>query len=307
MPEQDLGFFLSFNATVAAGQGDPRLTFPGEFVSHYFSGNEPLRPARPSGAADRLEGLYRWSRFGHTSIDKVLSPMSLIQWRIRAHGDGSLTLAYPSLLGGQTSRWVEVETGLFQNQESGGHLSYREDSRGRITHVYTKIGEEGVLERVAWYEGLAVQASLLVFLVVVFAGVLIGRLVTWLVGAIQRARLAHAEQQPVHTPGGRALRMATWLSILLSGLGLLFLTGLASSVLYSMNVRAPQVPAYMIGLLLIPLIAVLLSLGMLALTLLAWVNRSGTLLGRIQLSLVSLAGLAFVWFAWYWNLLGFKL
>jgi len=27
----------------------------------------------------------------------------------------------------------------------------------------------------------------------------------------------------------------------------------------------------------------------------------------VYLTLVSLAGLAFTWFAWYWNLLGFKL
>jgi hypothetical protein len=233
--------------------------------------------------------------------------MSLIQWRIHANADGSLTLAYPSLLGGQTSRWVEVEPGLFQNQERGAYLSYREDSRGRITHVYTKTGEEGVLERVAWHEGLAVQASILVFLINVFAGVLVGRLVAWLVGAARRARPRNPEQQAVRTPGGRALRLAIWFSVLLSGLGLLFLAGLASSVLYSMNVRAPEVPPYMIGLLVLPLIAVALTLAVVSLTVLAWVNRSGTLLGRIQLLLVSLAGPAFVWFAWYWNLLGFKL
>jgi len=307
MPDQNLGFFLAFNATVAAGEGDPRLTFPGHFISHYYPGGEPLRPAKPTGTAARLAGLYRWSRYGHTSIDKALSPMLLVQWRIRAHPDGSLSLVYPSLLSGQASRWAEVEPGLFQNQENGGYLSYSEDRRGRITHVYTKIGEEGVLERVAWYEGLAVQASILVFLVVVFAGALVGRLVAWLVGAIQRARPAHSERQPVRRPGDRALRLAAWVSVLISGLGLLFLAGLASSVLYSVNVRAPQVPPYMIGLLLIPLIAVLLAPGMVILTLLAWKNRSGTVLGGIQYSLVSLAGLAFLWFAWYWNLLGFKL
>jgi hypothetical protein len=101
--------------------------------------------------------------------------------------------------------------------------------------------------------------------------------------------------------------MATWLSLLLSGLCLLFLAGLMSSVLYSMNVRAPQVPAYMIGLLIIPLLAVILAPGMLVLSLLAWKRRLGTLPGRVHYSLVSLAGLAFLWFAWYWNLLGFKL
>jgi hypothetical protein len=50
-----------------------------------------------------------------------------------------------------------------------------------------------------------------------------------------------------------------------------------------------------------------LTLGLLAYTGWAWKVRSGSLLSRIQHSIVALSGLAFVWFAWYWNLLGFKL
>ena len=79
------------------------------------------------------------------------------------------------------------------------------------------------------------------------------------------------------------------------------------TVSHSMNVRAPQVPSYMIGLLIIPLIAVALALFMLAFALLAWKNHYGSFLGRISYSLVAVVGLAFVWFAWYWNLLGYKL
>jgi CubicO group peptidase (beta-lactamase class C family) len=303
MPEQDLGFFLSFNATVPAGQDDPRHVFPGHFLDHYFPANGTLPPAVPSGAASRLSGLYRWSRFGHTSIDKAISPMLLVQWRISANPDGSFTLVYPSLLGGQTSRWVEVEPGLFQNQESGSYLLYDEDDRGRITHVYAKIGEEGVLERVAWYESLTIQALLLVLLVVMFATALVARLV----GALGKIWLARRGRQPVRSPGSWVLRPASWLSAALSGLGLLFLAGLALAVSHSLNVRAPEVPPYMLGLLVIPLIAVLLAPGLLALTVLAWKHRYGSTLSRMHHTLVTLAGLAFVWFAWYWNLLGFKL
>jgi hypothetical protein len=305
MPEHNVGFFLSYNATVPAQQGviDPRLILPSHFLHHYFPANRTLLAAKPSGHASRLAGYYRWSRFGHTSIDKAISPMSLLQWRISPNPDGSITLAYPSLLGGQTSRWMEVEPRLFQNQVNGSYLVSDEDSHGRITRIYTKVTEEGVLERVAWYEMLTFQALILILVVVVFATVLVARLVD----AVRRAWLAHRDQRPVQPSGGRVLRLADWLSGLLSGLSLLFLAGLALAVSQSMTVRAPQVPVYMLGLLLIPLIAVLLAVLMLGLALLAWKNHSGSLLGRIRYSLVALGGLAFVWFAWYWNLLGFKL
>jgi hypothetical protein len=303
MPAHNLGLFLSFNATVPAGQSDPRLIFPSHFLDHYFPAGETLLPARPSGDAPRLPGFYRWSRFGHTSIDKAISPLSLLQWRIRPKPDGSVTLVYPSMLGGQTSRWMEVEPGLFQNQANGNYLVFDEDSRGRITHIYVKITEEGVLERVAWYETLTFQASVLVLMALVFTTVLVARLV----GGVRRVLCAHRDQQAVRLSGGRYLRLATWLSGLLSGLSLLFLAGLALTVSQSMSVRAPQVPSYMLGLLLIPLIALPLTSSMLALTLLAWKNRYGSLLGRAHYSLATLAGLGFVWFTWYWNLLGYRL
>ena len=305
MPEHNLGFFFSYNATVSARPGlvDPRLLFPTLFLDHYYPADETLRPANPSEDASRLAGLYRWSRFSHTSIDKAISPMSILQWRISANLDGSITLTYPSLLGGQTSRWLHVEPGLFQNQANGSYLAFAEDRRSRITHIYTKITEEGVLERVAWYETWMFQALLLVLMVVVFTTVLL----SCLVGVVRRGSSARRASQSAHSSGDRGSCLATWLSGLLSGLSLLFLAGLVLTVLQSMAVRAPQLPASMLGLLAIPLLAVPLTGAMLACALLAWKNGYGSLLGRVRDSLLVLAGLVFIWFAWYWNLLGFKL
>jgi hypothetical protein len=305
MPEHNLGFFLSFNATVPAQQDviDPRLVFPSHFLQHYFPADETLLPAKPSGDASRLSGLYRWSRFSHTSIDKAISPMSLLQWQISDNPDDSITLAYPFILGGQTSRWIEVEPGLFQNPAQGNYMVYKEDDRGRITHIYTKIAEEGVLERVAWYETLPFQGLILIFMTVVFTSVLIAQLV----GAVRRLLSVHNDKQSIQPSREGYLRFTPWLSSLISGLNLLFLAGLVVTVLQSLTVRAPQVPSYMLGLLVIPLITALLSIFMLSFTLLAWKNKFGSLLGRIHFTLVTLAGLVSIWFANYWNLLGFKL
>jgi len=303
MPEENVGFFLSYNATVPTGQSDPRMVFPSRFLDRYFPGDPTLLPAKPSGDAPRLSGFSRWSRFCHTNIDKAISPMLLLQWQIRANPDGSITLAYPSLVGGQTSRWMEVAPGLFQNQGNGGYMAFEQDRRGRVTHVYTRITEEGVLERVAWYETLVVQALVVIFLVGVFATVLGIRLV----GLARRLLRTGRDPRPLRRPGGKALRLTTWLSSALAGLGLIFLDGLAWTVVESMTVRAPQVPPYMVALLVLPLVAALLALLVLGLAVAAWWKRYGSIRERVQTSLAGVAGVAFVWFAWYWNLLGFKM
>jgi CubicO group peptidase (beta-lactamase class C family) len=317
MPEHELGMFLSYNATAGTGTVDPRQIFPGYFLGHYFPASETPEATKPTagtqGNAVRLAGTYRWARFGHTSIDKAISPMSIVQWRINANPDGSLTLAYPSMLGGQTSQWVEVEPGLFQNLAVGNYLTFAQDSRGRASHIYTKIGEEGVLESVAWYETLPTQAGVLILM----GGIFILAVIVTLVALIRRGRAAkQAQEMSKAEPGfnptvqpapGKLARLAPWLAGILAALNLFFLAGLALTVAQSLTTRAPALPAYFVGMLVIPLITGILALLLLVGTVLVWKDRTGSLAGRVYLSLVTLAGLAFTWFAWYWNLLGFRL
>ena len=306
MPEHDLGLFLSYNATAGTGAVDPRLVFPSYFLDHYFPDRETPLEAKSTGIASQLAGAYRWARYGHTSIDKAISPMALLQWQVSANPNSTLTLAYPTLLGGQTSRWIEVEPGLFRNPGNGAYLAYALDSRGQATHIYTKMGEEGVLERVAWYETLAFQASLLVLMSAIF----LSALAVSIAVLVRRRRTAWRDHGPGATTqptSGRVMRLAPWLAGSLAALNLIFLAGLVMVISQSMTTRAPLVSAYFIGLLVIPLVTGVLALILLGMTLLAWKGRTGSILGRACLTLVSLAGLAFTWFTWYWNLLGFKL
>lgn len=306
LPEHDLGFFLSYNATVSSGAGviEPRLVFPSAFLAHYYPDRPARLPVKTSNQAANLAGYYRLARYSHTTIDKAISPMAILQWRIEAHPDGSLSLVYPALLGGQTSQWVEVGPELFQNPATGSFLSYAEDADGRVSRVYTKITEEGVLEWVAWYETLVFQGGLLAGMVVVFAATLAVLAFRWL--GRQRA----LEAAPVRLPSGlagRLIKLAPVMAGALSGLNLLFLAGLALTISQSMTTRAPTTPDYFMVLLALPLAALVLNVLLAATSGLAWGCRAGSPVGRIGLSLISLAGLAFTWFASYWNLLGYKL
>ncbi len=308
LPEHELGFFLSYNATVSSGAGviDPRLVFPSAFLAHYYPDRPAWLPVKTSNQAANLAGYYRLARYSHTTIDKAISPMAILQWRIEANPDGSLSLAYPALLGGQTSQWVEVGPRLFQSPATGSFLSYAEDADGRVNRVYTKITEEGVLERVGWYETLAFQGGLLGLVVVVFVATLVVLAFRWL----GRQRQKTPDTAPVRLPPGlvgRLLKLVPAMAGALSGLNLLFLAGLALTISQSMTTRAPTIPGYFMVLLALPLAALVLTVLLAATSGLAWGCRAGSTAGRIGLSLISLAGLAFTWFASYWNLLGYKL
>jgi CubicO group peptidase (beta-lactamase class C family) len=297
LPEQQSGFFLAFNATVGVSQGfaDPREELPSLFLDRYFPVAEVSPLAHPSGEARQLAGKYRWTRYAHTTIDKALAPLSILQWRVTANKDGTLTLAYPSLMGGRTSRWAEVEPLLFRNLEGDGYLTIGQDEKGRITHLYVTTLEEGVLEKVAWYETEAIQLILIGFLLLAFLSVLV-----WPARALIRR---------LRGQRGQASRLSMWSRVLagvLGGLNLIFLLGLGAGIAYSMKTMAPEIPAYFPALLVVPLLTAALAPAVLVLAVLAWRTHTWSLGGRLHYSLVALAGWLFLWFASYWNLLGFR-
>jgi hypothetical protein len=297
LPEQQSGFFLAFNATVGVSQGfaDPREELRGLLLDRYFPVAEGSVTARPSGEANHLAGKYRMNRYAHTTIDKALAPLSILQWRITANDDGTITLAYPSLMGGATSRWTEVEPLLFKSLEGDGYLTVRQDEKGRITHLLVTVAEEGVLERVPWYETDTVQLVLIGFLLLAFLSVLV-----WPARALIRS---------LRGQRGQPCRLSTWsraLAGLLGVLNLVFLAGLGVGIVNSMKTMAPEIPAYLPTLLVIPFLTGALAVAVLALAVLTWRRRICSFGGRLHYSLVVLAGVLFLWFAGYWNLLGFR-
>jgi hypothetical protein len=92
-------------------------------------------------------------------------------------------------------------------------------------------------------------------------------------------------------------------------LNLLFLIGLVSLVSVSPTEAdfIYTIPAWLIAMLAVVLIAAVMALGSTAFAVLAWKNGYWSLIGRIHYTLVVLALLAFVWWLNNWNLLGFKL
>ncbi len=297
LPEQQAGFFLAFNATVGVSQGfaDPREELPGLILDRYFPVAEESVLAHPSGEAKQLAGKYRWTRYAHTTIDKALAPLSMLQWRVTTQGDGTLTLAAPSLMGGRRTRWAEVEPLLFRNLEGDGFLAIGQDEKGRIRHLYVTTLEEGVLEKVASYETEVIQLAVIGLLLLAFLSVLV-----W---------PTHALLRRLRGQRGQASRLSMWsrvLAGLLSILNLIFLLGLGMGIVDSMKTMAPEMPAYFPALLIIPLVTAALAVAVLVLAVLAWRRHTWSFGGRMHYSLVILAGWLFLWFASYWNLLGFR-
>jgi CubicO group peptidase (beta-lactamase class C family) len=297
LPDQGIGFFTSFNAAIDAfATTEPREELLTQFLDHYYpSQDQPIEPG-PSPNLRRVSGNYRWNRLARVTAEKALNPLGIMQLHLVPMDDRTLDVSSSVPLV-QPGRYTEVEPLLFRNLDGTGYISFREDGRGRITHMFGRIGEEpATFEKVLWYERDVVQLGLILLLVVAFLSVL-----AW-PGAylIRRLRKRKAHDPPL-------ARMARWLAMAVGILNLLFFVGFAATLMQGLSGSSPYPPSWFVALLVLPILSAILSVVLLLFTVLAWRNRYWTVAGRLHYSLVVLAALAFVWFANYWNLLGFKL
>ena len=298
IPEEGLGIFLAFNKRSLLGTEGWKVqrTLVDAFLERYFSTVEQALPRPPAGfdqGADRYTGYYRLNRYSRGSFLKWLS--LAMQFEISA-GDGGLLLQ--SFGQGSPWRWVEVDALLFLEVDGvtkgGRYMAFREGGDGRITHMcHERIGE--VYDKIPWYEATRYQLGLLGVFVVVFLAECVG----W--PAVHLIRRRRTESRS----SGRKADLARWLAWSSSGLNLVFLIGLILMLVYRLLDLTIEVPPEMIALLFIPLLTSILAMGRVYCAAVSWKHGYWSTGSRLYYSAATLITLGFVWFLYYWNLLGF--
>lgn len=297
LPDENLGFFASFNAALNPfGGEEPRQKLLAQFLDRYYPTQEQSLNSQASPNLARVSGNYRWNRYSRTTVEKALNPIGMLQLHITAADDGTVTVSsvVPLLRAG---RYTEVEPLLFRKVDGSDYIAFREDEGGRITHMFGRVGQEpATFEKVAWYETGGFQVSLIAFLVLAFASVLV-----WPVAHLIR-RLRRLE-----THDSRPARLARLLAASLGILNLLFMVGFVGTLMQGLAGALPYPPSWFVALLVIPVLSSILAVVLAIFAVLAWKDRYWSVVGRLHYSLVTLFALAFVWFVNYWNLLGFRL
>lgn len=292
LPERGLGLFMAYTGT------DTLKAFGDRVASTVFGPSQPPsareRPPRAAVAgAGRLEGLYRWTRTARATADRLFTPYWLVQYRARVDASGELELSNaPGLF--PTSRWEPIGADLFQEVGGSRRLSFR-DEGGRITHVFLDTSPIPMaFERIAWWESVSVQATLVVFFLVAFLAISGGGIV----GLFRSGSLS-----------GIAIASVTDLAFLLAFPPAMGLHMFASDLLPLPEAIIPHgVPPFFFGvppsaqlLLALPLAALVITGVLVARTLLARGARRS-----LGLAAFVLLQAGFAAFLHYWNLLGYQ-
>jgi hypothetical protein len=284
LPDEGVGLFASYNSQ--GGVLQPQALWEA-FLDHYHpapadeTAVASIPPSRP--LAD-FTGVYRFNRMAYTTPVKITAFLSTA--RVRVHPEGGLVVN--SALG--PLRFVEVQPLLFREVQGDGVLAFREDEVGEIRYVVASLAPDRTGIKVTWYEAPLPQTLALA----VIAMVSLLTVITAIVSRLAHRRLS----RPRHLTQAIAFLLAFWILVALA---------LAASVLVNPSGLVYGEPGALRLLapasILVASLTVVLGVG------LAWRWQASptSVLKRMQLVLMLLAGLVFVGFLDYWNLLGWRL
>jgi hypothetical protein len=295
LPSQNLGVFVSYNSTGGGDLTNQHFGFQRAFFDHYYPvpAVEPVQPlAGFAERAGRFAGSYRFTRSSYTTLEKISGLFGAVE--IKNSEDGALLLTTPW----GESRLVEVEPLYFRQVDGTFDLLFREDDRGRITHVFTSVIPQFALEKLRWYETPGFNMALLQSCVLIFLSVI----PVALIRAI-RNRRPTGNRKPAF--GGA--HMAGWIILAISALNLLFVLGTLQWAntfqTYGVSLGVPMFYQIVLGL---GVLSAVLTVGALIYAVLAWKNSYWGIAFRAYYTLVVFAAVAFVWFLNFWNLLGWQ-
>ena len=292
LPERNTGLFVSYN-----GAGGDVGELMRAFVDHYYpappSPTDPQSTAGSAATTKRFSGSYRGTRSNETRWEKWLMLVNRVS--VSSTPDGTLQTVGA---GRQASQWAATEDPLVFGQIDGSDtLVFEEDGDGNIVGFVVASFPFEEYVKLDWYETPTFSLLwLLVCLLVLLVNVLFWP-VRYLVNRVRHGRVSR-ESASLST------RLAISVGWSVSALGLLFAVAF---LVTSVGPHIAQgIPPATAALLVIPLIASAGTVAMIILALVVWARRDWSLSWRVYYSLVTVASVAFIWWLYNWNLLGWK-
>ena len=278
--------FVSVN-TAPTLMFSTRIDLLRAFMHRYYPAKLPTVKA-PDDFKERVAnyaGSYRLIRHSYSKFEKAFSILSAL--KIFPTDHNTLVLAF----GPFVSEYVEVKPHVFRRVDQDDTIAFSVDASGKSTYVLDPLSlPNHMAYRLAGYETPPMLGFIAAFAVLCFIVAIV-------------STLRHWKADRSATPGARRARR---LAGVLAAVHVLFLGFIALFMItLRMNPGSGMPYSFKVGLVL-PVLAIPLTLIVLALAVQAWRAGWWTRYGRAQYSAIALGSLAFLWLLNYANLVGWK-
>ena len=312
IPELGTGIFISYNS----GDSNLRLNLSGAYLDHFYPEGKTA-PAPMVGYQERAQmfaGTFRPLQADITTFTKSMYFFSQLV-EVRTNKDGTLTIEstgmgdHSSVMGGfeGATQWVELSPLRFERMDGDGVVAFVQDVNGNVIQMISGQGYHSTFTKLEWYESQSVQIAIIgsaaFFLLCLGLAIFLFLPLGALIRKFRKQAAAPQSKMELAALlwGGvitQWLAMAVFQTVgrlyaIDSVAGLPnFVWGINPNIINSLNgVYLP----------------VSLSLTLPVLAILSWRNGWWKISLRILYTLGALASISCIWWAHYWNLIGFHL
>ena len=293
--DANLGFYVSYNSAGTA-KGEPRAQLWSAFIDRYFPDPSP-RHVLPTAKDDAksVAGSYYPSRRAEGSLLRTAAVLGEIV--VTPAPDGTITTSLLNKPNGKPMKLREEAPLLFRDVDGADYIAFQRDRSGRMELMYSPY-PVFIYTRV----GLTQDRKVLIPVIVVSLGLMVLALLLWPVAALVRRHYRHPLEL---TPQRRRLRLAVKLVL---ALDILFVGGILAIVSYGLSHIAAFNDSLNKWIYLAQFIGVLGALGTVVVLYDAfnsWFSKDRTIWYKLNATLLALACLGLLWFAFVGNLLKF--
>ncbi|MGE5627725.1 MAG: serine hydrolase [Solirubrobacterales bacterium] len=298
VPKDNLGVYVATNSLSALP-----FDFEEEFLNYFYpENNDKFYAAEKNVSKDysKYEGTYRsYDGTSKTNIMKlnVLFDSSM-DMAIKDNKDGTLNLHEFTLAKKDiTTKLVEIKNGVFLREDGRGEFVFRADEKGYVKYAFNDVSENS-FEKIKFYDerGFIITAlgtSIFIFIINAILLVIL---------FIKRKNKKYSE---LEIP--RAIKILKFSNIFIeifNSIGILGTIILAVIMIYNNDSSFIYLIYFFLSMLIIATIGAVFNL---VLSIYFLFKRNVSIRIKVYCIFLNISNLTFIWFLYYFNLLGYKI
>ncbi len=293
--DKGVGFFISYNSA-GKGESSPRSILWQAFMDRYYPVTGfPAALETAKEDAQKVAGNYMISRRAEKSFLRIAAILG--ETTVTANEDGTIGVADLTEPNGLPKRWQEVAPMTFRDLNGHDTLIFKPDTNGDIQMILAYPFM--VFKRVGAFENSKLLTPVLVFSLAVMLLTLLLTPVAWLVRR-------HYGQKLELSAMDKWLRRGIWIFFALDLIFVIGLTALVSYALTDFEILSDAGNKWFFLFQAMGVVGAIGTLIVLYHAVHAWKSKSYRIWGKLQATLLALACLGFLWFAFVGNLLVFS-
>ena len=293
--DQNVGFYVSYNSA-GRGESPGRVNLWEAFLDRYYPYTPPAATSSTAkDDANAASGSYILSRRSETSFLKTASLVS--QFTVSPEGEGDIVTPQLTGANGQPKRWQAIGPMTFREKDGQDKLIFKPDESGRMQMVLPYpffVGQRA---------GTFQNGKVLLAVLAVSLALMLLTLILWPVGWFVRKHYGYKLQL---TGTERLLRILVRIVFALDLIFIAALIGLTMYGLTHLDVFSDRGTTWFRIIQTVGVIGAVGTLVVLVNAVVAWIGKRTSIWGKLQATIMLLACLGVLWFAFAGNLLRFS-